>query len=122
MSALIAAWMPLNKLEEIVDILKEKDAKGFNMTIGVNDESNEWNQNVAIWAEQTKEQKADKVERYFCGNGRVIWNNGKIENATKKDSSGGFTTPSNEELEGKAKSAEEKPKAATKKEEKDLPF
>lgn len=75
--------MPLAKLKEIVQTLEGRDEKGFKMTISVNDESNDYGQNVSLFAEQTKEQRDAKADRYFCGNGKVFWTNGKIELATK---------------------------------------
>lgn len=85
MSAIIAAWMPLAKLKEIVETLEARDEKGFKMTIGLNDDSDKFGQNVQLFAEQTKEQRDAKQDRYFCGNGRVIWTNGKIILAEKKE-------------------------------------
>lgn len=106
MAVLIGAWMPLVKLEEIVETLKMKNLKGFNMTIGVNDETNEYGQNVSLYAEQTKEQREAKADRYFCGNGKVFWTNGKVEVAEKKEKV--TKTPSNQEIE-KPKASDEAP-------------
>lgn len=85
MSAIIAAYMPLAKLKEIVETLEAKDEKGFKMTISLNDESDKYGQNVSLFAEQSKEKREAKEDRYFCGNGRVIWTNGKIILAEKKE-------------------------------------
>lgn len=98
MAAIIAGYMTLTKLEEIVETLKDKGEKGFKMTIVVNDETNEWGQNVAMFAEQSKEQRENKVDRYYCGNGKVIWTDGKCVNAEKKDKTA-IKIPSNDELD-----------------------
>lgn len=98
MATLISGYMTLKKLEEIVETLKGKDEKGFKMTIALNDESNEYGQNVAIYAEQSKEQRENKVPRYYCGNGRITWTDGKITLAEKKEKQA-YLPPTNDELE-----------------------
>jgi len=52
-----------------------------NVTISVNDETNEWGKNINVWKSQTKEQREAKADREYCGNGKVFWNNGTIQNA-----------------------------------------
>lgn len=57
--------------------LKTKD--GYkNVTISINDEPNQYGQNVSAWYEQTKEERGQQVPRKFIGNGKVIWTDGKI--------------------------------------------
>lgn len=96
MSAIIAGYMPLQKLKEIVATLEGKNEKGFKFTLSVNDESNEWGQNASMFAEQSKEAREAKMDRYYCGNGRVIWTDGKIVVGTKAEKA---QVPSPEELE-----------------------
>lgn len=85
MATLISGFMKLDKLEEIVKVLKDRGDKGFKMTIKLTDESNDYGQNVQMWAEQSKEQKDAGTPRYFCGNGRVTWTDGTITLGKKKD-------------------------------------
>jgi hypothetical protein len=98
MATLIAGYMTLKKLKEIVETLESRDETGFKMTISIGDESNEFGQNVALYAEQTKEQRENKTPRYYCGNGRVNWTVGKITLAEKKEKQS-YAPPSNAELE-----------------------
>jgi hypothetical protein len=90
MATLISAYVTIEKLELIVKSLKAKsgkDAKGFKMTIAVNDESNDFGQNVSIYAEQTKEQRDAKTPKFYAGNGKVFWTDGKISIAEKSEPS-----------------------------------
>lgn len=112
MSAIIAGYMSLTKLKEIVETLEGKGEKGFKMTVTVNDETNEYGQNVAMFAEQSKEQRENQVPRYYCGNGKVIWTDGKCVGAEKKEKSAAIKPPSAEELD----------KPTVKKAEDELPF
>ena len=56
-----------------------------NVTISINDETNEWGKNINVWKSQTKEQREAKADKEFCGNGKVFWNNGTIQNAERKE-------------------------------------
>jgi len=60
-----------------------KDAKGTykNYTLSINDETNQYGQNVAIWKEQTKEERLAKSPREYVGNGRVVWTEGTVAKA-----------------------------------------
>ena len=59
----------------------------LNITIAVNDELNEYGQNVAAWISQTEEERKSKEKnRSYVGNGSVIWTDGKVIAAEKKES------------------------------------
>tara|TARA_B100000767_G_C19538603_1_gene439726 strand:- start:229 stop:525 length:297 start_codon:yes stop_codon:yes gene_type:complete len=48
--------------------------KGYaNITLSVENEANQWGQNVAAWNNQTKEERDAKTMRKYCGNGKVVW-------------------------------------------------
>lgn len=58
----------------------------LNITIAVNDELNEYGQNVAAWISQTEEERKSKAKnRSYVGNGSVIWTDGKVIAAEKKE-------------------------------------
>lgn len=64
--------------------IKGKD--GYkNYTISISDETNQYGQNVVMYEQQTKEERENKVPKKYIGNGAVIWNDGKITNAEKKE-------------------------------------
>jgi hypothetical protein len=89
MSSLASGYITLEKLEEIVKTLKAKQQKGFNFTVSISDESREFDgsdgkksyQNVSLYAEQTKEQREKKANKYYFANGGVFWTDGKIVKA-----------------------------------------
>ena len=85
MSALLSGYITLEKLEAIVATVKAKQAKGFNFTASVNDDTNNYGQNVTLFAEQSKEDREAQKTKWYFGNGKVFWNDGKIENAKKKE-------------------------------------
>ena len=64
--------------------IKGKD--GYkNYTISISDETNQYGQNVVMYEQQSKEERENKVPKKYIGNGSVIWNDGKITNAEKKE-------------------------------------
>ena len=74
-----------------VDALpKEKFVKGkdgkvyYNFTISINDDTNQFGQNVKAIDSQTKEEREAKKAKLYLGNGNVVWTDGKIV-AVKRD-------------------------------------
>lgn len=65
--------------------IKAKDGKYKNYTISINDEPNQYGQNVSMYEEQTKEERDAKKKRNYVGNGKVVWTDGNIVTAPKKE-------------------------------------
>jgi len=70
-----------------VGLNKEKlefNDKGWaNVTITVQDETNQYGQNVSATNNQSKEQREAKEPRTYLGNGKVVWTDGNIKPADK---------------------------------------
>ena len=87
--------------------IRGKDGNYNSYTISVSDETNQYGQNVAMWIEQTKDERESKKPRTYIGNGRVVWTDNKITVAEKTGQEGHDFGESKIESEEK---------------EKDLPF
>jgi hypothetical protein len=85
MSALINFSLRVDKLPKEKFVAGKDGAHYYNGTISINDETNEWGQNVSIIDSQTKEERDAKKPKTYLGNGKVVWNDGKITNAVKTD-------------------------------------
>lgn len=72
MAKLIALSIDVKKLDKSKLV---EGAKGTyaNLTVSVNDEEDQYGNNVSIWEGQTKEEREAKAPRNFLGNGKVIW-------------------------------------------------
>lgn len=74
--------------EETLDILlktiRKKGEKGISLTVSINDETNQWGQNLSAYVSQSKEDREAKKNRFFVGNGKTFWTDGKISAAEKK--------------------------------------
>ena len=63
--------------------IKTKEGVYKNYTLSINDDTNEYGQNITMYEEQTKEQREAKVKRVYIGNGKIFWTNGKINAAER---------------------------------------
>lgn len=81
MGTLINASIDLTK----VDKSKLIKGKYLNMTISVNDNLDNYGNNVAITIQQSKEEREIKASKTFLGNGKVVYTNGDVKVAEKQD-------------------------------------
>jgi len=84
MSALINLSLRVDKLPKEKFVQGKDGAVYYNFTIGVNDDSNQYGQNVSATDSQTKEERDAKKPKSYLGNGNVIWTDGNIKLADKK--------------------------------------
>ena len=73
----------------VENLPKEKFVKGkkgvyYNLTISVNDETNQFGQNVSAFDSQTKEERGAKKPKQYIGNGKVVWTDGKSTKAQQE--------------------------------------
>jgi hypothetical protein len=85
MSALINVSLRVDKLPKEKFVQGKDGAVYYNFTVSVNDESNQWGQNVSLTDSQTKEEREAKKPKSYLGNGNVVWTNGTIQLAEKKE-------------------------------------
>jgi hypothetical protein len=79
MSSLNSLYLKLSTLKEMIDVLERKQENGIELTISINDTTNNYNQNVSAFVAQTKEQREAKTNKFYVGNGRTVWTDGKIQ-------------------------------------------
>lgn len=66
---------------DVKKISKERLFQGnkgtyLKLTISLNDQIDQYGNNVSVWEEQTSEERNAKVTRNFLGNGKVIFDGG----------------------------------------------
>jgi hypothetical protein len=84
MSALINVSLRVDKLPKEKFVAGKDGAVYYNFTIGINDEANQFGQNVSLTDSQTKEEREAKKPKNYIGNGNVVWTDGNIV-AVKKE-------------------------------------
>jgi len=67
-----------------IDKSKLGNGKYLNLTVSVEDETNQYGQNVSAYLQQTKEEREAKENRQYLGNGKVFWTNNIINVAEKQ--------------------------------------
>jgi len=93
MAILTDLYIKTEVLELMVKTLKGKGDKGVGLTISIDDKENTYGQNVSVFVSQTKKQREDKAKRFYVGNGKVVWNDGKIYQPSKQQSDSGSSNP-----------------------------
>lgn len=74
----------------VADLPKEKFVQGkkgtyYNFTISVNDDTNQFGQNVSLFDSQTKEEREAKKSKNYIGNGKVVWTDGQMTVAERQE-------------------------------------
>jgi hypothetical protein len=75
MAQLTDLYIKLDTLKTLVSTLESKKEKGIALTIGINDEPNNYGQNVVATISQSKEERDAKKNKYYVGNGKTFWSN-----------------------------------------------
>ena len=78
MSSLSEIYIKKEVLETMLKTVIAKNEKGVSITISINDEVNQYGQNLSGFVSQTKEQREAKKDKFYVGNGKVFWHDGKI--------------------------------------------
>ena len=55
--------------------IKTKNGVAYLITGVLRDEKNEHGQDIALWLKQTDEERKEKVDKVYVGNGKVFWTN-----------------------------------------------
>lgn len=85
MASLSSIYIKKEVLETLLKGVNAKQEKGIELTISINEETNQYGQNLSGYVSQSKEQRDAKKDKYYVGNGKVFWTDGKITLATKKE-------------------------------------
>ena len=65
--------------------IKQSDGSWKNFTASINDTTDQFGNNVSIYESQTKEEREAKAKKNYFANGKVVWTDGKITVAEKKE-------------------------------------
>ena len=85
MAAILDIYLKVEVLETLLNVVKSKQEKGVAITVNINDETNQYGQNVSAQVSQKKEEREAKKAKYYVGNGKVVWTDGTVKKAEKKE-------------------------------------
>ena len=74
MAKIISASIDLTKIDKS-KIIDGKKGKYYNLDITVNDDKDQYGNDVSISTSLTKEERTSKVKRTYLGNGKIVWTN-----------------------------------------------
>ena len=97
MASLSEIYIKKDVLETILKTINAKNEKGISITISQNDETNKYGQNVTVFVSQKKEQREQKKDKFFVGNGKTFWTDGKITIAEKRETSSNGPSTENDD-------------------------
>ena len=83
---IIAASIDLSKIDKSRIVDGKNGAKYYDLNIIVNDEKNQYDQDVSISAGQTKDERTAKVPKVFIGNGKTVYVKEPDNNSTQQNS------------------------------------
>lgn len=72
MSKLISLSIDVSKIDKS-KLIQGKKGTYLNLTVAINDQDDQFGNNVSSWISQSKEEREQKADRTFLGNGRVVY-------------------------------------------------
>lgn len=75
MARLINTYLTLEKINVLRDVLMNKNENGVGITISVNDEADQYGNDVKLYVAQSKEDRESKKQRFYIANGKTTWTN-----------------------------------------------
>lgn len=85
MGAIINASIDLTKIDESKVVVGKNGNRYYNISLSINDNTDQYGNNVQVTNPQTKEQREAKEPRVFLGNGKVAFVSGNITVASKNE-------------------------------------
>jgi hypothetical protein len=84
MAAIAETYYTIKNLELMLQEAR-RNGKGISITTNISDKTNEYGQNTSSFVSQNKEEREKKIPKLYVSNGKIIWTDGIIHVAEKKD-------------------------------------
>ena len=68
-------------MSSLINFSMKINGEWQNLTMSVNDKTDQYGNNASVFVSQTKEQREAKEPKKYVGNGRVTWTDGVITKA-----------------------------------------
>ena len=85
MAAIATISIRVDKLPKEKFVQGKNGAVYYNCSVVLNDETNQWGQNVAVTDSQSKEEREAKAPKTYIGNGKVVWTDGQATRAEQQE-------------------------------------
>lgn len=81
-------WVNVKNIDKARLQTLKSGAVGFNMSFAINDEVDQFGNNVSTWMDQSEDERKAKAKRIYLGNGKLHWSNGIITIVNKDNPDG----------------------------------
>lgn len=89
MAQLANLYIKKDTLQTILKTLEAKGTDGLEFTLSINDNANDYGQNISAFVSQTKEQREQGMKKFYVGNGKNFWSNkGEFKPSREAQSNG----------------------------------
>lgn len=85
MATLISGSLNVSKTPKD-KLIEGKTGKFLPITAALNNEVDQYGNNVSFWVTQTKEERESKAPKTYLGNGKVVWTDGSNVDVQREDS------------------------------------
>jgi hypothetical protein len=99
MSSLSSIYIKKETLKTLLDTVNQKGEKGVELTVSIQEETNNYGQNLSAFVSQSQEQREAKAKRFYVGNGKVFWTDGLISKADSNSGNNQNQTTNNQQEE-----------------------
>lgn len=72
-------------MSALVNFSMKINGEWQNFTMSINDETDQYGNNAAVFVSQTKEEREAKAKKTYVGNGKVVYTNGSVVKAEFKE-------------------------------------
>ena len=72
-------------MSALVNFSMKINGEWQNFTMSINDETDQYGNNAAVFVSQTKEEREAKTKKTYVGNGKVVYTNGSVVKAEFKE-------------------------------------
>ena len=119
MANLGKCWINVKNIDKARLQTLKSGAVGFNISFAINDEVDQYGNNVSMWMDQTEDERKAKAKRVYLGNGKLSWSNGVVTIVNKDNPDGLVVGPDGVIAKAKAEPVEAKAEAEV---DTELPF
>ena len=77
MAQIINASIDLTKIDKSKIVEGKNGAKYYNFSITINDDKDQFGNDVKLTAQQSKEEREVKTPKVYIGNGKTSWKSGE---------------------------------------------
>lgn len=101
MASIISVSIDLTKIDKNKIIPGKNGAKYYPLTVMVQNDTDQYGNNVSVVDKQSKEEVKEKAKKTYLGNGKIIWTDGAVRDAPKKEEqqqSNNETNPAEDDL------------------------